>query len=102
MYASITMYRLTTDDGCNSDQNLLINSFVAALPRDPNKQFYKHIFQASFELLKSDNPLLTVSRQAAAKYFNRDLEIEEVMYFSSWAKTYNDLLDTFLKEHKIK
>ncbi len=105
MFVNITQQKIVRDfQDCSNPSNL-INSFIDTLPKEYTKQSKMKFFESSLELTKSDSPLLTASRIAAQNYFNKKLDnlgLEKIMYFGSSAKAFNEVLESAIKNIRVK
>lgn len=81
-----------------SDWNNMLTHFQDSLP----KEFFKHNREEDLKkLFKSDQPLLTISRIAAENYFDKEIEIEEVFYFLSFAKAFNYFINKIFNKVEL-
>lgn len=98
LYVNMIQLRIVKEYANCSDPTILASSFIESLPIEYVKQSNKQFLESLNSILKSDKPLVTISRKAAENYFGDKAGMEEFLHFVAFAKAFDYVLNTFSDE----
>lgn len=102
MHIRMINYTIVKNYPTNPNAVYVVRQFLKDIPKEYMAMQFGDDVMAHFQVTKSDQPLFTISKLSAQRYFGADAGLEEILYFSESAKRFDSVLDAFRSEAILK